>query len=45
MNFTRKGKEVTYIHYGHEAFNPDIFGEIRNERGWIKPQAVSGLLL
>lgn len=37
MNFTRKGKEVTYIHYGHEAFNPDDFVEISNG-GWIKPK-------
>ena len=37
MKFTRKGKEVTYIHYGHTAFNPDEFGEVCNERGWIKP--------
>lgn len=37
MDFTRKGKEATYIHYGHTAFDPDIFKSIANERGWIKP--------
>lgn len=43
MNFTREGKETTYIHYGASAFDKTRFVQVVNRIKWIKPVAHTGL--
>lgn len=41
MQYTREGREVTYIHYmkpGDYAFRHDLFCKLTNDGNWVKPK-------
>ena len=41
MQYTREGREVTYIHYmkpGDYAFRHELFCKLSNDGHWVKPK-------